>query len=260
MYVTKLKNSHSQVAGVKCHRLSTQETKMLVADSDTYDNLSFYANQGYVSNEYKWVDERTVLIASSEKSNTVLNKINVETGERKKWKMVFELETEFVKILAFDEFGGLLFRTVNFYRPSSLGYVKCVADCFREDGNSPEIIFEQARNAISHSAVLAPGCLFQEVFSHPESPDVVAYFWGLREFEGKTLRERPAFVFAHGGPHSVRHAIYDPAFNVLLNRGFLILMVNFSGTFSYGDEFNERINGRISEIEINEIYRVISLL
>jgi len=135
MYATKLKKSHSHVAGIKCHRLSTNETKVLIPDSETADEngefqLSFYSNQGYISNEYKWLDNETIVIASSEKSNTVLSKINVRTGERLKWKMVFDLETEFVKILCFDDLGGFLFRKISFYHSSCLGYVKNIEDCF----------------------------------------------------------------------------------------------------------------------------------
>jgi acylaminoacyl-peptidase len=102
--------------------------------------------------------------------------------------------------------------------------------------------------------------MFEEVVTHPDNPDVEGFLWGLKEYQGKELNQRPAFLFLHGGPHSLRHAIYDPAFNILINRGFLIVGVNFSGTWSYGSEFNERINGNLGTKDVDEIVNIVSML
>lgn len=201
-----------------------------------------------------------MVFASTEKSNTVLNKVNVKSGERTRWSMKFDFSTEFVKILAFDSKGGFVFRKMNFSNFSTLGYVDDVSKCFENNGTDVEVYFEAPRPASVNAATIAPGSLFEEIIKHQNAPDVEAYFWGLKEYQGKQLNQRPAFLFLHGGPHAYRHALHDPAFNILLNRGFLILMVNFSGTITYGDQFSERIHGRLGELDISEIYSIVKML
>ena len=119
-----------------------------------------------------------------------------------------------------------------------------------------EIVYEENRQGINPFSFIKQGSLFEERVTHHESPDVEGFLWGLSESQ-KELNERPAFLFLHGGPHSLRHNIYDPAFNILLNRGFLILMINFSGTWSYGSDFNERINGNLGDKDLNEIVNIV---
>lgn len=265
LYVTKWKDSHQHTPGLKMYRVSTKETKILISDEEETDEngevkLAFYANQGYVSNNYHWLDSETILIPSTEKNNTILNKINIVTGERLKWKMVFDFNTEFVKVLAYDSTGGLIFRKTNFYHYSTLGYVKDVSKCFQNNGADAEIIYEHPRADLNNEATIQIDSMFEERIVHQDSPDVEAFLWGLKEYKGKALADRPAFLFLHGGPHSLRHCIYDPAFNILINKGFLIVMVNFSGTWSYGSEFNERINGKLGELDVKEIVNIITQL
>lgn len=174
--------------------------------------------------------------------------------------MRFDFNTEFVKILAFDSKGGFLFRKMNYYNPSTLGYVADVKKCFENGGEGLQIIYEAPRASVKNAAIISAGSLFEEVITHKDAPDVEAYLWGLKDFEGKQLNQRPAFLFLHGGPHAYRHALFDPAFNILLNRGFLILMVNYSGTITYGDQFAERIHGKLGDLEISEIYNIVKQL
>lgn len=265
MYVEKWKDSHQHTPGLKMYRLSTGETKILISDTEEKDEngevkLAFYANQGYISNNYHWIDEETIIIPSSEKNCTVLNKINITTGERFKWKMVFDFHTEFVKVLNYDTKGGFIFRKCNFYHYSTLGYVKDLQKCFENEGKEVEIIYEERRLDPQNMATIELGSMFEERVTHKDAPDVEGFLWGLKEHNGLKLDERPAFLFLHGGPHSLRHCIYDPAFNTLINRGFLILNVNFSGTWSYGSEFNERINGNLGDKDVKEIVNIVTQL
>jgi hypothetical protein len=265
MYVENWKDSHQHTPGLKAYRVSTGQTELLISDSEEVSEngevkLAFYGNQGYISNQFSWIDDETILIPSTEKNCTVLNRINVSTKERSTWKMVFDFHTEFVKVLNFDSKGGLLFRKCNFYNYSRLGYVKDVSKCFIDGGKDVQIIYEQAREVSSSLSTIPQGSMFEERVVHPDSPDVEGFLWGLKEYKGKDLHERPAFLFLHGGPHSLRHAIYDPAFNILVNRGFLIVLVNFSGTWSYGSDFNERINGNLGTMDIKEIVNIVHKL
>ena len=89
--------------------------------------------------------------------------------------------------------------------------------------------------------------MFEERLSYR---DVTGYLWGLKSFtdsEGKEvpIGDRPCLVDLHGGPHYFTDAINVELFNLLINSGYVILTVNFSGSWSFGSDFNDRLAGKI---------------
>ena len=52
-------------------------------------------------------------------------------------------------------------------------------------------------------------------------------------------RKLPAVVLPHGGPYARDHWGYDPLVQVLANRGYAVLQLNFRGSTGYGDEWRE---------------------
>jgi hypothetical protein len=186
-FVSKRKDTCRQVAGLKLYTFDTTTTTLVLPDQDVTQAdgsivHALWSVQGYVSDEYFWTDKDTVVFASTEKSSTILNQVNVKTGERKKWRMSFDFSTEFAKILAFDSKGGFVFRIMNFYNFSTLGYVSDVTKCFDNNGEGVKLFFEKPRSAAINSATITPGSMFEEIITHEDTPDVEAYFWGLKDF------------------------------------------------------------------------------
>ena len=102
-----------------------------------------------------------------------------------------------------------------------------------------------AGELVSH--VIGKGTMFEERLSYR---DVTGYLWGLKSFtdsEGKEvpIGDRPCLVDLHGGPHYFTDAINVELFNLLINSGYVILTVNFSGSWSFGSDFNDRLAGKI---------------
>lgn len=52
-------------------------------------------------------------------------------------------------------------------------------------------------------------------------------------------RKLPAVVLPHGGPYARDHWGYDPLVQVLANRGYAVLQLNFRGSTGYGEEWRE---------------------
>ena len=79
--------------------------------------------------------------------------------------------------------------------------------------------------------------------------------------------EKPCLVDIHGGPHYFRDAYYMECLNILVNQGYLILAVNYSGSWTFGSEFNDRLAGKmgkdscwwliVGHIDVNEIVEII---
>jgi dipeptidyl aminopeptidase/acylaminoacyl peptidase len=53
---------------------------------------------------------------------------------------------------------------------------------------------------------------------------------------GKPL---PAVVFPHGGPHARDSWGYDPLLQLMANRGYAVLQLNFRGSSGYGEEWQD---------------------
>lgn len=82
--------------------------------------------------------------------------------------------------------------------------------------------------------------------------DVSGYLWGLKNIEpssGKELEmhERPCLVDIHGGPHYFRDAYYMECLNILVNQGYLILAINYSGSWTFSAELNDRLAGKMGK-------------
>ncbi|AOE49236.1 S9 family peptidase [Kangiella sediminilitoris] len=61
---------------------------------------------------------------------------------------------------------------------------------------------------------------------------------------GKELKDLPMVVFPHGGPYGVADSWrFDWRAQLLANRGYLVLQLNYRGSGGYGDDFREAGNG-----------------
>lgn len=78
----------------------------------------------------------------------------------------------------------------------------------------------------------------------PKQPFAVTARDGLR-LHGYLTRPAgdgpfPMVVLPHGGPHGIRdHADYDPEVQLLANRGYAVLQLNFRGSGGYGMDFQK---------------------
>ncbi|HLY51672.1 MAG TPA: S9 family peptidase, partial [Steroidobacteraceae bacterium] len=52
-------------------------------------------------------------------------------------------------------------------------------------------------------------------------------------------RKLPAVVLPHGGPYARDHWGYDPLVQILANRGYAVLQLNFRGSTGYGEQWRE---------------------
>jgi len=57
----------------------------------------------------------------------------------------------------------------------------------------------------------------------------------------KRAAKKALVVMPHGGPHGIRdYPYYDPEVQLLANRGYSVLQVNFRGSYGYGETFRKQ--------------------
>lgn len=257
------RDSHMFATGFKLYNTETKKTKLLVSDQEDLNeegiptSYAIFTTHGYCSNFYKFLESGHVLIPTFEKAGTILNLIDIQTCERKTWRFEFDFETDITRVLDFDSDHGILFWKQNFYHYSTLGYLKDWRKCFQDGGKGVEVIWEEFGHSLEGKEYfIKPGQLNEEKVTYK---DVEGHIWTLKDHPTK-IEDRPAFLILHGGPHSVKTAHFDPSWNILLNRGFQILNINFSGSWSFGSAFNERLSGHIGELDVEEIMAIIGQL
>ncbi|WP_440903084.1 alpha/beta hydrolase family protein [Catenovulum sp. SX2] len=81
----------------------------------------------------------------------------------------------------------------------------------------------------------------------PQGHQVYAY---LNKNKVKPIKG--AVLLIHGGPRQRVHNQYDPMLSMLLDRGYAVLNLNYSGSTGYGREYTERAKNNIS-LTVNEI-------
>ena len=84
------------------------------------------------------------------------------------------------------------------------------------------------------------------VVSARDGLDLVCYYSLPRESDpdgsGRPVRPVPMVLMVHGGPWGRDAWGYDPGFQLLANRGYAVLSVNFRGSTGFGKEFVNAAN------------------
>lgn len=63
----------------------------------------------------------------------------------------------------------------------------------------------------------------------------------------------PTIVHTHSGPTSVQIETYKPSVQAWVDHGFAYLSINYRGSITFGHDFQTAINGRLGELEIDDI-------
>ena len=279
-YSSYFRESHMFATGLKVYDVESEKTYTVVEDKDQknpesgeIEGLPMFVIPDGINSSF-WVDENTLVFASIERSNWILNKIDLaDSGDFKRFRGTLKRDFDAESIAVLDyvaEVDGLLLARSNFANVSSLVYIRDVNEVFEASGDY-EALYEKTDgfetiSEISekqNNAFLAKKDDIFEKFVGFD--DISAFLWGKKSHKDANgdeipLHKRPAVLVLHGGPHVIYYGYYKPSFTTLLSQGFLFLRIDYSGSWSYGDEFNERLAGKIGSLDIEEVMKIVKKL
>lgn len=267
LYTDVYNENHMFNTGLKVYDVATKTTEIIIPRIETNDELSLYVYNGYYSNAFKWEGNHSLVFINNEMGASVLTRVNIETKKREKFKLSVDFQTDVCIVQEFQKGegkNGVLFILNNLYHPSRVCYLEDYDVAFKDpasavirvESKSDIQYVNSSENKEENFSFIPEGQIFEEV--HIDG-DVYSYIWGMKD-DTKPMNERPVFLDLHGGPHVYTPARYSTLSSILLKRGFLIMTVNYSGSWSYGQDLNERLAGRIGEIDTNEIIRMLTKL
>lgn len=254
IYTKTWNDNHLFATGLKVWNKESNSVEILVEDEEKNGELAMYISNGLYSDKVSWsADEKTLLLPSQEKAGVILNLFNFDTKERKKYRLSFDFDADDVHIFDFSQNSkGILLGLNNFYKRRRLVYLEDYTKCF-EDPPTPNFVQEDFPK-IDHPAQLDENSLLEEKVIND---DITGYLWRLKTTDPLTS---PTLVRLHGGPHYYTGSTSYEALNILLKKGHSVLTVNFSGSWSFGKDFNDRLAGNMGDLDLKEVVAVIEKL
>ena len=227
----------------------------VIVDSDEKDGkLAIYAYYDTYQ-KMKWLSEDEIVFSSYEKAHTVINLVNVEKKSRRIIPITKELETDNIQLLDIHN-DSILFSLNNMYHRGRVGVFTSLREWFDRDRKDTDICWEVKPKVPVDSDYLIQEGEIEEV--KISIRDVEGYIWRLKnQTDENGLQvppsKRPLMIDFHGGPHWFSSAIYRSMNVVLMKQGFQVMTLNFSGSWSFGKNFNERLGGEIGKMDIKEL-------
>lgn len=248
--------THLFTTGLAVRDMETGQTEVIIDSEEPSDQeralYVFYEAYHLLS----WLNEDEIAFPSYDLGRSVLNFVHLSTKKRKMIVLSKEFETESVRILD-SRTDNLLVVKSNFYFRGRLGLGKNWKTWGSVENFDPDtaISWEDKESQENLDYRIQQGDIEETKVG---IRDVTGYIWYLKSYRDENGNEvppqkRPLYVEFHGGPHYFSGAGYSTLMMVLLKQGFQIVTLNFSGSWSFGKSFNERLCGKVGEIDVDEL-------
>jgi len=251
LYAPKCPNEHNVTFGFKLLDLKTKEVKELTPIVQNDDDV-FTGVTGYEHNlcTYQWADEDTIVFMSCHHQAVRLYSLNVTTREVH-WisKGHDILGSDSYSIAGRLPTGEIAVIRLNTLQRTHILLFKKVpgSDNFKVI-KAPQDEPVGAENIIEYTITVG------EVEGILQLKDIRPIDQRSDEVD---LSKRPMIVYIHGGPHGIWPMLYNEQNAFLLDRGFSILNINYSGSSGRGDKFMKKLLGNCGELEVKEMQAFI---
>ena len=230
------------------------KTEVIVDSEEEDGQLAIYAYYNTFARMW-WLSEEEFVFPSYEKGTTIINLVHVANKTRRKIAINKDFQTDGVELLDVNS-STMLFSLNNLYHRGRVGICHTWRDWWLRDRVESDIIWEQKQPSEAESEFRIPEGQIEEVKIGIR--DVEGFLWrvkGVKDDAGNEVppSKRPLFIDFHGGPHWFKSAVPNELSELVLKHHMQVMTMNFSGSWSYGKKFNERICGQIGVIDIKEL-------
>lgn len=248
--------THLFTTGLVVHDIDSGKSEVIVDSEEPSDkDRSFYVFYE-AFHHLTWISEDEIAFPAYDLGRCVLYFVNLKTKSRKMIVLSTEFETENVRVLDCTT-DSLLLAKSNFYCRSKLGVAKGWKDWRYGDAA------DQTTQIAWEKKIVEDRCEHRFQQGEIEETkisvrDVTGFIWYMKSYRDEHGSEvprekRPLYVHFHGGPHYFSGANYSTLALILMKQGYQFMTLNFSGSWSFGKDFNERLCGKVGELDIDEL-------
>lgn len=248
--------AHLFTTGLAVVDLVSGESQVIVDSEETSDQERAFYVYYDAFQHMTWISEDEIAFPSFDLGRNIMNFVDLKTKARKFVVLSNEFETDNIAILDCTR-DYLLLTKCNFYYRSRLGIAKDWLNWRLSESSdqAASIAWEEIEAKDSCPHRFAPGSIQETKIG---IRDVTGYIWYLKSFKDEAGKEvppekRPLYVHFHGGPHYFSGANYSTLALVMMKQGYQYMSLNFSGSWSFGKSFNERLCGKVGEIDCEEL-------
>ena len=240
-YAHEYKEHHKFTLGLMtCAKDGSSSRVIVCSKEENLPELALYVDCEFYGSLI-WLNEDKFGFEASERASSVFKLVDFKSGAIKTIKLSHKFSTESVSVLATSPKHLIL--SQNSIEIS--GRVGILTN-WAEDNRA--LHWEPKDSTVE-------GEVEEVIITHK---DVPGNLWRVKDWKDASgqvvsVSQRPLHVALHGGPHSAYSSINSPFHSILLEQGFQILTVNFSGSWGFGKDFNERLAGKIGELDVDEV-------
>lgn len=273
-FFSPFKNTHAMGLGLKLINLqevkaSRKVTQELILDIVTENNPEFAGIMEYHDKLHKsnWLADSKHIVFNSNIGGAVgLFIVNVETKELKRIdKPKYHSEEWKLKNVQ----GNLIFASIsNLHGHSKLAIYEGLdtskegLEAAMKEAKWYFFDLDNKENLTTKDELLSNLTNVEVEERVIEVNGIESLFFSLKEVKDSQgnlipINKRPLMIALHGGPHGAATGMFSVQKHYSLLKGYNLLYPNFSGSTGYGQNFLEKLCGKISDLDVQEVKAII---
>ena len=235
-----LMKSSANVFGLKLLDLENLEKKPVtvievVKEEPESGEFSGIQGMNYNINAFGWTDLHTVVLTGYFKQTIQVYEVDVDSKALRKISRKIYLEGEAQSLIGVLDERTLLLKVDTAVRNGNLFIM-------RKEGTEYSTI-------LLHKKLEETASIFEETIV---VDGIESLFYGKKE--NLAMAERGMLLWIHGGPHNIFPNIWNPIIYYLMQKGYTVLNVNYTGSSGRGEKFMTKLHGMDPFKEADDIH------
>lgn len=247
LFADVLMKASANVFGLRVLSLERPEEKPstvieVVKKEPEGGDFSGIQGMNYGLNAFGWLDNQKVVFTSYFKLTNQIYEVDVDSKTLRRISKKLYLEGEAQSLVGVLDSRHLLLKCDTAVKNGSLFVMRKTGDDYDQ--------------VMMHRPVDEAASMFEETIV---VNNIEALFYGKKD-DKVSLEERGMIIWTHGGPHNIFPNIMNPVIYYLMQMGFTVVNVNYTGSSGRGQDFMTKLHGLDKYTEADDVHNTLQHL